>query len=414
MEISKLNNAWIEAGQRVEDLNNKVQMALIDDSVSAEDLKAMKAERDDAKVRRDSLHDELENAREEAKTMDIADKKVAIHTPEKSKENAKDEFAKDIRGMLKGDSKVMNKLSETTDPDGSNVGLTIPEDLQTTINQLVRQYASLQQYVRVENTTMPTGQRVYEKWKDITPLANLDDDTATIGDNDDPMLTKISYTIHRYAGISTITNTLLNDSSDNLIAWVTQWIARKSVVTRNNAILAVLPKLTAKKPTISSYDDVKTLINTGVDPAIAATSFLMTNVSGFNELAHVKDNMGRYMIQPDITKPNIYQLEGKQVVVISDKWLPNDTYGNHPLYYGDLQQAVTLFDRNQTSLMTTNVGGGAFETDSTKIRVIDRFDVETTDGDAFVPATFKSLSGSTSSSATPSSTSSTTSETSGK
>ena len=169
---------------------------------------------------------------------------------------------------------------------------------------------------------MASGSRVYEKWSDIKPLANLDDDAALIGDNDDPQLTKVAYTIHRYAGISTITNTLLNDSPDNLIAWVTQWIARKSVVTRNQAILNVLPKLTAKKPSISSYDDVKTLINTGVDPAIAATSFLMTNVSGFNELAHVKDGMGRYMIQPDITKPNVYELEGKPVVVISDKWLP--------------------------------------------------------------------------------------------
>ena len=68
---------------------------------------------------------------------------------------------------------------------------------------------------------------VYEKWKDITPLANLDDDAAKIGDNDDPELTKIKYQIHRYAGISTITNTLLNDSPDNLLAWVEKWIARE-------------------------------------------------------------------------------------------------------------------------------------------------------------------------------------------
>ena len=59
------------------------------------------------------------------------------------------------------------------------------------------------------------------------------------------------------------------------------------------------------------------------------------------------------------------------------------------MFYGDLKQAVTLFDRQQMSLLTTNIGGGAFENDETKIRVIDRFDVEATDGDAFVPAYFK-------------------------
>ena len=300
-------------------------------------------------------------------------------------------FANQVKGLIKGDPKVMNLLTET-DTSGNQLGLVVPEDIQVQIHELIRQYASLEQYVTTESVSMPSGSRVYEKWKDITPLANLDDDAAKIGDNDDPELTKIKYQIHRYAGISTITNTLLNDSPDNLLAWVEKWIARKSVVTRNNAILTVLPKLSGKAKaasTLSSYDDVKTLINTGVDPAIASTSFLMTNVSGFNELAHIKDSMGRYMIQPDITKPNIYQLEGKQVVVISDRWLPNDGSGNHPMFYGDLKQAVTLFDRQQMSLLTTNIGGGAFENDETKIRVIDRFDVEATDGDAFVPAYFK-------------------------
>ena len=58
MNINKLNDAWIQAGQRVDDLNAKVQTMLLDDSVSADDLAKAKAERDDAKVRRDALHDE--------------------------------------------------------------------------------------------------------------------------------------------------------------------------------------------------------------------------------------------------------------------------------------------------------------------------------------------------------------------
>lgn len=386
MKINEINDAWINAGQKVSELNDKINQALLDDSVSAEDIKDMKAQRDNAVAKRDMLKEQLDTARAEAETKPVA---PAVITSENKEKHEKLAFADKLKGMMKKDPKVMNLLTET-DTSGNQIGLVVPEDIQVQINQLVRQYASLQQYVRVEATKMPTGSRVYEKWTDIKPLANLDDDAAQIGDNDDPQLTTIKYTIHRYAGISTITNTLLNDSPDNLIAWVTQWIARKSVVTRNNAILSVLPKLTAKKPTINNMDDIRTLINTGVDPAIAATSFIMTNVSGFNELANVKDTMGRYMIERDITQPNVYTLMGKKIVVISDRWLP-DTTGNHPFYYGDLAQAVTLFDRQQMSLLSTNVGGGAFEHDETKLRVIDRFDVETTDGDAFVPATFATL-----------------------
>ena len=43
------------------------------------------------------------------------------------------------------------------------------------------------------------------------------------------------------------------------------------------------------------------------------------------------------------------------------------------------------------SLLSTNIGGGAFETDTTKVRVIDRFDVVATDAEAFVPASFKAI-----------------------
>lgn len=388
MNINEINDAWVQAGQKVSDLNAKLNTALVDDEKSAEDIKDLKEKRDAAMVKRDALKEQLDMAREEAKVVNI--KKPNIITETEKKDNEKTHFVDQFKGMIKNDPKVMNALTET-DPSGNQLGLVVPPDVQVQINRLVRQYASLQQYVRVEATSLPSGSRVYEKWTDIKPLANLDDDASKIGDNDDPQLTTIKYQIHRYAGISTITNTLLNDTPDNLLAWITQWIAHKTVVTRNNAILNVLPKLTAKKPTINSMDDVRTLITTGVDPAIAATSFLMTNVSGFNELANTKDAIGRYYLDRDISQDNQYTLLGKKIIVIADRWLPNDGSGNHPLYYGDMKQAVTLFDRQQMSLLTTNVGGGAFENDETKIRVIDRFDVEATDGEAFVPTSFKSL-----------------------
>ena len=87
----------------------------------------------------------------------------------------------------------MNLVTSSTDEGGNAIGLTIPQDIQTAINTLVRQYDSLQQYVNREAVTTQTGSRVYEKWTDVTPLADLDDETATIGDNDDPKLSIIKY-----------------------------------------------------------------------------------------------------------------------------------------------------------------------------------------------------------------------------
>lgn len=375
MGINDLNNAWIEAGQKVSDLNEKLNVALMDDSFDQAAFADLKEQRDQAKQRRNALKDQLNEARAaEVVKMHDEDKKPLTD----SELSMKDKFVKEFKDMV------------TTGTSGTgNGGLTIPDDIRTTINTLVRQYASLQNLVRVESVTTESGSRVYEKFSDIKPLASLDDETAAIGDNDDPELTTIKYLIKRYAGITTVTNTLLKDTAENIIAWLSTWIARKVVVTRNQAILAVM-NTASKKPTIAKFDDIKDLELTALDPAINATSSFLTNQSGFAVLAKVKNAMGNYLVQRDPTSPEIYRIGGKPVTVVADRWLP-DVSSAHPLYYGDFKQAITLFDRENMSLLTTNIGAGAFEKDQTKIRVIDRFDVEQVDGDAYAVGSFTTV-----------------------
>lgn len=384
--VNELNELWISAGHKVEDLNEKINAALNDDSFSAESFKELKAERDNAKLRRNALHEQMVEAQAQA-VVDMSDDEVEELTDKEK--DIKDTFVKNFVSMVKGDPTILAQVSSATDESGNQIGLTIPQDIRTTINKLVRRFDSLEQYVNKESVTTPTGSRVFEKWSDIKPLANLDAEDAAIGDNDDPKLTLVKYAIKRYAGITTATNTLLKDTAENILAWLSDWIAKKVVVTRNLKIIEAMDAVPAK-PTIANFDDIKNLALKGVDPAIRSTSFFLTNTSGITELAKVKDAMGNYLLQRDVTQPDRYLIEGKQVVEIADKWLPSKS-GNHPLYFGDLKQAVTLFDREHLSLLTTNIGAGAFEKDLTKIRVIDRFDVVTTDKEAFVAGSFKKV-----------------------
>lgn len=375
MGINELNDAWISKGQKVSDLNAKLNTAVLDDNFSKDKFAELKEQRDNLAAQRDAIKDQLDEARaNEVFRMNDKDKK-----PLNDKQiDLKDKFVRDFKDMV---------TSGKT--EAGNAGLTIPDDVQTTIHTLVRQYASLQNLVNVEHVTTPTGSRVYEKFSEIKPLANLDDETAQIGDNDDPELTTIKYLIKRYAGITTVTNTLLKDTAENILAWLSTWIARKVTVTRNQEILKVLDTA-SKKPTIANFDDIKDLQLNTLDPAIIATSSFVTNQSGFAVLAKVKDAQGRYMIQRDVTNPEQYRIGGKPVTVVADRWLP-DVSGSHPLYYGDFKQAVTLFDREDMSLLSTNIGAGSFEHDETKIRVIDRFDVKQVDGDAYAVASFKTV-----------------------
>lgn len=381
---NELHDLWVAQGDKVENLNEKLNVAMLDDSVTAEELQKIKNERDTAKMKRDMFKEQYTEARaNEVVNMSEEDKKPLTENEEEVKAN----FVKDFKNLVRG--RYQNLLDSKTDHSGSDAGLTIPQDIRTAINTLVRQYDSLQEYVNVENVTTLTGSRVYEKWTDITGLANIDDEAGKIADIDDPKLSLIKYTIKRYAGISTVTNSLLADSAENILAWLSGWIAKKVVVTRNKAILGVVDKLPTK-PTLTKWDDIIDL-EAKVDPAIKQTSFFLTNTSGFTALKKVKNALGDYLMERDVKSQTGYSINGFAVKEISDRWLPNASSGVMPLYFGDLKQAVTLFDRQQMSLLSTNIGGGAFETDTTKVRVIDRFDVVATDTEAFVPASFKAI-----------------------
>ncbi|TLQ03644.1 phage major capsid protein [Pediococcus stilesii] len=387
--INKINDAWIASGQKVNDLNAKINAALLDENFGTEEFKNLKNARDTEVIRRDSLKDQLDVERKVQEVVNADSKGEPLNENEK---DLKNKFVQDFKDMVRHDPR-MNAVTSATGDDGHAAGLTIPADIQTAIHVLVRQYASLQEYVNIESVSTPNGSRVYEKWSDIQPLVNLDDESATIGDNDDPKLMLIKYTIKRFAGISTATNTLLKDSAENILGWLSNWIAKKVVVTRNQAIIAVMNAV-PKKPTLANFDDIKDMMITSVDPAIRSTSFFLTNTSGFAVLAKVKDAEGRYLMTNSVTNPETYMIGGKAVIEIADRWLPDTGTKDapaHPLYFGDLKQAVTLFDRENMSLYTTDVGGGAFETDTTKIRVIDRFDVEATDAESFVAGSFTNI-----------------------
>lgn len=379
MDINTLNNLWIEAGHNVEDLNEQINNALNDDNFSAEAFSDLKDKRDNAKVRRDALKEQLVEA--QARTV-VESPKAPLNDKELE---VKDQFINDFKDLIRGNFKNLVGSNETDAP--GNGGLTIPKDIQTTIHTLVRQYDSLQQYVNVEAVTTLSGSRVYEKWTDVTPLKQLET-SAAIGDNDDPQLTTVKYLIKRYAGITTITNSLLKDTAENIIAWLSSWIAKKVVVTRNTEIIKAIDKLPTK-PTLAKWDDIIDL-EAKVDPAIKQTSMFLTNTSGFTALKKVKNAMGDYLMERDVKSPTGYSIDGFPVKEVADRWLPNKSTA-HPLYFGDLKQAVTLFDRENMSLLATNIGAGAFEYDLTKIRVIDGFDVATVDNEAFVPASFTAI-----------------------
>lgn len=256
-------------------------------------------------------------------------------------------------------------------PEGDS-SLIVPQDIQTKINELMRELNDLSQYVQVEQVNTLSGSRVLEKDADMTPFAVVDE-YGKIGETDNPNFVPVKYQVVKRAGILPITNELLADNDANLLSYVTGWISRKAVTTRNTLITGLLD--TMDKRPLADLDAVKGALNVDLDPAISFNSIFLTNQDGYNWLDQQKDGAGRYLLQDDITQPGRKLLFGRPLAICSNRHLKSKN-GKAPLIVGNLKQLIVLFSRKFFELASTNVGGNAFHYDTTELRTIMRDDIK--------------------------------------
>ena len=282
-------------------------------------------------------------------------------------------------------SMAVRNAANMNEGAGEAGGFIVPTDEQTKINELKRALNPLSALVRVENVNTMSGTRVLEKASDMTPFASVAE-FAAIGEIDGPKFTQVKYAIKKFAGILPISEELLADSDQNLLAYVNGWLAKKSVATENAQILAVLKTLT--KAPLTNLDGIKDLLNVTLDPTISLMSSVLTNQDGFNFLDKQKDTDGRYLLQPNPLDSTQKLLFGKPVTVVSNKVLPTDTSvasaKKAPVIIGSFTDAVVLFDRQATTLTGTSVGGDAWKRDSYDVKAVTRIDVQKFDDKAVV------------------------------
>ena len=282
-------------------------------------------------------------------------------------------------------SMAVRNAANMNEGAGEAGGFIVPTDEQTKINELKRALNPLSALVRVENVNTMSGTRVLEKASDMTPFASVAE-LAAIGEIDGPKFTQVKYAIKKFAGILPISEELLADSDQNLLAYVNGWLAKKSAATENAQILTVLKMLT--KAPLTNLDGIKEILNVTLDPTISLMSSVLTNQDGFNFLDKQKDTDGRYLLQPNPLDSTQKLLFGKPVTVVSNKVLPTDasvaSAKKAPVIIGSFTDAVVLFDRQATTLTGTSVGGDAWKRDSYDVKAVTRIDVQKFDDKAVV------------------------------
>lgn len=276
-------------------------------------------------------------------------------------------------------------MTEGTPTDG---GYTVPEDIQTRINEYRDAKASLISLVDVENVTTNKGQRTFKKRAQQTGFTKVAEG-GKIGAGTTPQFERISYEIEKYAGYFPVTNELLADSDANIVSVLTQWIGDESRITRNKMILEVLA--TQDKTAINTLDDIKKALNVTLGQAFKPTSRIVTNDDGLQWLDTLKDADGKYLLQPNPADPMQMRLCAGAttipVTVVPNADLP--TAGTKiPFIIGDLKEAVKFFDRNQMSIISSNIASigtlNAYEMDMALFRAIEREDCVMKDEAAFV------------------------------
>lgn len=272
--------------------------------------------------------------------------KVVLDGTEIAKPNdEKRGFFEYVRG---GNSKTdLRALPEGVKSD--DVGVIIPEDIVTKTRMLPETRVDLRNLVQVLKVNTPMG-----KYPILNSTEAVMVTVAELEANPDlekPQFKEVTYDVDTYRGQIPVSKESLDDSDEDLGALIAGHIQRIAVNTANKAIVTNLKTATAK--TVKTLDDIKTLINTGFDPAYNLQ--LVVSQSFYNEVDLMKDNEGRYLLQPSITAQSGKALLGLDVTVLSDKLL-GGVAGAKVAFLGDPAGFTVFFDRKEVAVRWQEYG----------------------------------------------------------
>lgn len=301
---------------------------------------------------------------------------------------------KNQRGLNLSEKEI-NAISENIDEDG---GYAVPEDIQTKINTRLKDTTDLYNMVDYEPVFTRSGSRTYEKRSKQKPMKPLSENQQIPTNGDNGKLERFNFKLKDLADFMSIPNDLLKFADKSLEDWIINWFVDKVRITRNAEILYgaggdehATGIMTANKfkkitlPKSPALKDFKKCKNVELLNVFKATSSWIVNQDGFNYLDSLEDKTGRPYLQPDPKDPTQYRFLGLPVIE-----LPNDlllsTESAIPVLLGDTKEAYKYVSDGAYELATTNIGAGAFETNTTKARIIMRIDGNVKDSEALLIA----------------------------
>ena len=266
----------------------------------------------------------LESKKTEKRNKDMTEKTI-INPAENKEETEVRDYEEYIRSR-----------GEKRDLSSATAGAVIPETIVTPILNLKNQSNNLASLIN--RKTVGSGSGTYPVGLNTNAILATKPELEEISKVDGDLLKGVDYKLQTRAGKIYISNEAVDDSEVDIIAEVKTQLNQLVENTDNTNIGKILSTANNfQTATAKSLDDVKQAKNKMLNPNLTLT--LVTNQDGFNYLDSLKDNEGRYMLQPDVTAPTGKSLFGMPIAELSNEQLPSPKTGL-PIFIGDLQECV--------------------------------------------------------------------------
>lgn len=236
--------------------------------------------------------------------------------------------------------------------------VVIPEEIVNDILKLKEVEFNLDQYVTVKSVQNGSGKYPVVRQSQVAALPEVEE----LAENPELAVKpffQLAYDIKTHRGYFRISREAIEDSKVDVLGELKQWMARTIAATRNQAIINVIknggPGEDGENTKIASevvtgatsketIDGLKDAINKHIIPNYEHNVAIVSQ-TGFNTLDKLADKEDRYLIQPDIKETSAKRLLGAKVIVLPDEMLGEK--GSNTLIFGNLKDAITLFDRSQ-------------------------------------------------------------------
>ena len=357
--------------------------------------KVKEAEACEDAVKKASLLDEVDNLQKDLELEDRLEKAKKAAVPAEGDtgvvKTAKEEKANGFNLIAKlMHKKALSQVEKEALISGTNSenGETylVPEDVKTEINELRKSYVSAKTLVTVVPTDALAGSETYEAGAPAG-LADFDDGDAIEEETGIKFVLK-KFTIAWKGKLIPVSRILLGAAKASLMNYLNRWFVKNAIISENTKIFETLkagynggaPKA------LAGWKALKKSINVDLDPSCLFDAVIITNQSGFACLDEEEDKDGRPVLQANPARPTEKLFQGLPVKVFPDSHLPNIDATHFPVIYGATKAGATFVEHQNLEFAISE--HFLFNKNQNCLRVIEGFDVMSTDTDAYIYGSF--------------------------